>query len=90
MNTTVTNGGVSAFTKNLWMGSTGAEVQRLQQYLNTHGYRVAASGAGSAGSETMTFGALTKAALAQFQAAVGISPAAGYFGPITRAYINAH
>jgi hypothetical protein len=31
------------------------------------------------------FGALTKSAVMKWQAAVGISPAAGYFGPISRA-----
>ncbi len=34
------------------------------------------------------FGAQTTSALAAFQAANGISPAAGYFGPITRAKVN--
>lgn len=75
------------FTKDLTLGSKGDDVKALQQFLNAKGYAVAASGAGSAGSETTTFGSLTKAALAKYQAAVGISPAAGYFGPKTRAYV---
>jgi hypothetical protein len=37
--------------------------------------------------ETDVFGALTRAALARFQAANNIVPAAGYFGPLTRAFI---
>jgi sulfur carrier protein ThiS len=84
-------GGTSAgmtFTTNLAVGATGASVHSLQVWLNGHGFPVAASGAGSAGSETMTFGSATKAALAKFQAAHGISPAAGYFGPKTRALLN--
>ena len=82
--------GVSAsakctFTKSLTVGSTGAEVKCLQQYLNGAGYQVAASGVGSAGNETTYFGTLTKAAVAKWQAANGVSPAVGYFGPISRA-----
>jgi hypothetical protein len=75
------------FTRDLTVGSKGADVKALQQFLNSSGYKIAASGAGSPGSETETFGSLTKAALAKYQAAVGLSPAAGYFGPKTRAYI---
>ncbi len=75
------------FTRDLTMGSKGDDVKALQQFLNSKGYKVAASGAGSPGSETTTFGSLTKAALAKYQAAVGISPTAGYFGAKTRAYV---
>ncbi len=73
---------------NLTIGSKGAAVMDLQKFLNANGYKVAASGAGSPGMETSTFGSLTQAALAKWQAAVGISPAAGYFGPITRAKLS--
>ena len=75
------------FTKDLTLGSKGNDVKALQQFLNANGYQVAASGAGSAGNETTYFGSLTKAALAKYQAAVGISPTAGYFGAKTRAYL---
>ena len=75
------------FTKDLTLGSKGADVKELQKFLNAKGYAVAASGAGSTGNETTTFGSLTKAALAKYQAAVGISPAVGYFGPKSRAYV---
>jgi hypothetical protein len=75
------------FTRDLTLGSTGEDVKALQQYLNAAGYTVAATGAGSVGNESTYFGSLTQAALAKFQAANGISPAAGYFGPITRAKI---
>ncbi len=77
-----------SFTRDLTLGSTGADVKALQQFLNSHGAQVAASGAGSSGNESTYFGTLTKAALAKWQAANGVSPAAGYFGPITRAKIT--
>ena len=79
-----------AFTRDLQVGSTGDDVKALQVYLNTHGYAVASTGPGSKGSETTTFGGATRAALIKLQIAAGISPAAGFFGPKTRAYVNAH
>lgn len=80
----------ASFARNLQSGSKGADVKALQQWLNTHGYVIAATGAGSPGNEATNFGALTKKALAKFQASVGISPASGNFGPKTRAYIASH
>ncbi len=74
-----------SFTKDLTLGVTGDDVKCLQQYLNSAGYQVAASGAGSPGSESMYFGNLTKTAVSKWQAAKGVSPAAGYFGAISRA-----
>ena len=56
---------------------------RLQQYLNTHGSPVAASGPGSPGMETTKFGALTYSALIKFQKAHNLPPT-GFFGPLTR------
>lgn len=79
-----------SFTRDLTLGSTGEDVRALQAYLNAHGFAVASTGPGSKGSETTTFGSLTQAALAKWQASVGISPAAGYFGPKTRAYVASH
>jgi hypothetical protein len=78
------------FTKDLLTGVVDPEVKLLQQYLNTHGFTVAMSGPGSIGNETTMFGALTRAALAKFQKANSISPAAGYFGKLTRAFVNSH
>ena len=78
----------TTFTKNLTVGSTGSDVKALQQFLNGKGYTVASSGPGSAGNESMYFGPATRAALAKYQAAQGISPAVGYFGPATRASVN--
>lgn len=77
------------FTRSLTIGSTGADVKCLQQYLNGAGSQVSASGAGSPGNETTYFGAKTKAAVAKWQAANGVSPAAGYFGPVSRAKYDA-
>ena len=75
------------FTRNLTLGSTGEDVKALQQFLNTQGFAVAATGAGSAGNESTTFGPRTQAALVRFQEANNISPALGFFGPVTRARI---
>ena len=74
-----------AFTRSLTVGARGDDVMCLQQYLNSAGYQIAASGPGSPGNETTYFGSLTKAAVAKWQAAMGVSPAVGYFGPISRA-----
>lgn len=76
------------FTRDLKLGSTGIDVRVLQAWLNAHGYPVATSGAGSPGNETSYFGVLTQSAVKRFQVANGITPAAGYFGPITRAKVN--
>ena len=78
-----------SFSRNLELGVTGEDVKVLQTFLNAHGYVIAASGAGSPGNETTRFGALTKAALIKYQEAKGITPAAGYFGPKTRATVGA-
>lgn len=76
------------FTRNLTIGSSGQDVRNLQIFLNSQGFTVALSGPGSSGGETTLFGALTRAALARFQAANGIAPAVGYFGPLTRGVVN--
>lgn len=86
----VTSAAVHVFKSNLTTGSLGSEVKALQQYLNAHGYTVAASGPGSAGNETTRFGNATKDALIKLQKAAGLTPAVGYFGAKTRAYIEAH
>ena len=78
------------FSRNLTIGSTSADVKALQVYLNTHGYVIASSGAGSRGNETTRFGGLTRAALIKLQKAAGIKPAVGFFGALTRAYVNSH
>jgi hypothetical protein len=77
-------------TRNIALGANGNDVKILQQYLNAKGFMVSSAGAGSPGSESTYFGLKTKAALAKFQKNAGISPAVGFFGPITRAYIISH
>jgi len=76
------------FTKDLTLGSRGPDVKALQQFLNSKGYVVARSGAGSPGNESEYFGPATRAALIKFQKDNNITPAFGYFGPKTRAVVN--
>ncbi len=84
------------FTRSLRLGSTGDDVRRLQQFLNTHGFPVAASGPGSAGNETTTFTQAVKDALIKFQEAhpneilipQGITAGTGNFYSFTRSYVN--
>lgn len=100
-----TNGGGSdssssvcpyVWTRDLSAGSTGDDVMKLQQFLNDNGFTVAASGAGSPGSETMTFGPATAAAVTDMQnafasevlAPIGLSAGTGYFGALSRAKAN--
>ena len=70
------------FTTSLTIGSTGSEVSALQTWLIGKGYSIPAGATGY-------FGTQTQAAVAAYQAANGISPAVGYFGPITMAKVNA-
>jgi peptidoglycan hydrolase-like protein with peptidoglycan-binding domain len=79
---------VYTFTRNLTIGAKGEDVKQLQIFLNANGFTIAATGAGSRGNETTTFGPATRAALARYQASKGITPAVGYFGPTTRARVN--
>ena len=100
-----TTGGGSAsdvcpytWTRDLTMGSEGADVMKLQQFLNdTPDLRVAPAGSpGSAGMETMYYGPATAAAVSKmqvmFRAEVltpnGLVNPTGYFGPSSRAKAN--
>ncbi|MES2470804.1 MAG: peptidoglycan-binding domain-containing protein [Patescibacteria group bacterium] len=71
-----------AYTRDLTIGSTGADVVALQTFLVARGHLVMPPGVAMG-----YFGQLTRAALARYQASAGI-PATGYFGPITRANLN--
>lgn len=72
------------FNTDLTIGSKGADVTALQQWLVSKGFLQM-----PANTSYGYFGNVTKAAVAAWQASAGISPAAGYFGPISRAKANA-
>ena len=77
-----------SFTRNLTVGATGSDVKCLQALLNTSAStQVSATGAGSPGMETMTFGPKTLVAVQKYQTADGITPAS-QVGPMTRAKLN--
>jgi hypothetical protein len=78
---TTTGAATYNFTGDLTVGSTGSAVMALQQFLIGQGDLVLAT-------PTTYFGAMTQKALAKYQAANNIAPAAGYFGPKTRAFVN--
>jgi peptidoglycan hydrolase-like protein with peptidoglycan-binding domain len=77
------------FTRDLKSGMTGSDVTQLQQYLIKANSGPAARKLKAYGTTT-NFGTLTQAALIEFQKKNGIKPASGYFGAITRAYVNSH
>ena len=70
---------MESFDKDLTVGSKGDDVERLQMFLEDYGVFTL-----PAGADYGYFGSLTKAAVASYQKENGISPAVGYFGPITR------
>ena len=85
------------WTRSLNSGATGADVMKLQQFLNADvETRVSVSGAGSVGAETEYYGPATGAAVAKFQTKyrsdiltpLGLVNATTYFGPSTMAKAN--
>ena len=77
------------FTRNLSLWSTGNDVKQLQLFLISQNSGIAAAKLVKHGT-TNVFGMLTFSALVEFQKKASITPASGYFGPITRAYVNDH
>lgn len=69
------------FTASLTIGAKGADVTCLQNALIAAGYTIPAGATGY-------FGSQTQSAVAAWQSANSISPAVGYFGPISRAHWN--
>lgn len=72
----------ATFNADLTIGSTGADVTALQNWLISKGFSIPAGATGY-------FGSQTQSAVAAFQIANNIAPSAGYFGPKTRAVVNA-
>jgi hypothetical protein len=73
------------FGKDLTVGSTGPDVVALQKLLVKLGLLEM-----PAGVPHGFFGERTRAAVARYQAMNKITPVAGYFGPKTRAHVNAN
>jgi len=86
--TTTPTTGNSLPAGDLAIGSGGATVAQLQQFLITKRLGNAAVNLSYAGA-TGYFGSLTQAALIEYQVVVGVSPANGYYGPSTRALVQA-
>ena len=79
--TPATSADAYVFTRSLTNGATGADVTALQNYLISAGFTIPAGATGYYGSQTT-------AAVAAWQAANGVSPAVGYFGPVSQAKYN--
>jgi peptidoglycan hydrolase-like protein with peptidoglycan-binding domain len=76
-------------SRDLELGMSGTDVTALQQALIAKDTGAAAQALAKNGA-TGYFGALTKAALIEYQTANGIMPAVGYYGATTRAYLSTH
>ena len=83
-------------TDTLSIGSTGADVKRLQEFLNDNGFTIARSGPGSRGEETSYYGANVASAVTRFQEKYavrilrqyGYTKGTGQVGPATRNAVN--
>jgi len=90
-------GETEGFFRNLSFGDRGADVFRLQRFLNADPDTVVApAGPGSPGKETAYFGLATKRAVIRFQekykdevlSPARLPAATGFVGPLTRAKLN--
>lgn len=72
------------FNRTLSEGSEGEDVRCLQKFLNSEGYTISTTGAGSVGKETDEFKSLTKKAVERWQKSNGLTDD-GYFGSGSRA-----
>ncbi|TSA44821.1 peptidoglycan-binding protein [bacterium] len=78
----IVNAQTGIFSKDLYFGmQKDSEVTKLQEFLTSEGLY--------SGPITGNFFSLTLKAMRDYQTREGISPAAGYFGPLTRAKANA-
>lgn len=77
--TTAPSASDCGFTRSLTMEVEGDDVVCLQDYLTGTGHFT------FSGGSTGYFGSITRTAVAAWQAANGVAPAVGYFGPISMA-----
>lgn len=73
---------LSTYNRNLGTGYIGNDVKQLQDFLISKGLLNLPFGS------VTYFGPRTREALSKYQSSVGISPANGYFGIITRSSLN--
>lgn len=96
INPTASSGALFSPGRTLSLGNMGADVRKLQRYLNSHGFLLAQTGAGSTGKETDYFGTLTKNAVIKLQDAHkdkilipgGFKKPTGMSGPLTQKFIS--
>ena len=73
------------FNNDLTLGSSGSDVEQLQTWLINNGYSIPSVSSGFVAKGY--FGSQTQSALMAYQRSIGL-PAYGYFGPMTRVYLN--
>jgi hypothetical protein len=78
---------IVSITIDLHKGMRDDTVAVLQQFLILQSKGSSTRALAQVGA-TAYFGELTRMALAEFQGQVGIYPASGYFGPLTRGYLS--